>query len=43
MNVWLKNPLLAIAMLNEIIDETKLDVDWDGLGFDDTEDESFFE
>jgi hypothetical protein len=37
------NPLLAIAMLNEIIDETKLDVDWDGLGFDDTEDESFFE
>jgi len=37
------NPLLAIAMLNEIIDETKLDVDWGALDFDDTDDESFFE
>jgi len=37
------NPLLAISMLNEIIDETKLYVDWGKLGFDDEGDESFFE
>jgi hypothetical protein len=37
------NPLVAISMLNEIIDERNLNVDWKKLGLDDEVDESFFE
>lgn len=37
------NPMLAIAMLNEIIDETKLYIDWGKLGLDNEVDESFFD
>jgi hypothetical protein len=37
------NPLIAISMLNEIIHEQNLHVDWNKLGMDNEVDESFFE
>jgi len=36
------NPLLAISVLNQIIDETKLHFDWSKIGLEGGTDESFF-